>query len=130
MAVISLDQLSRDMQRFAAPLVNEVGLVPQAEDRPLEADDLLFYLTQTSIPMAEFMSGHGLFVDDLGLHFDVAQFGAIRDLANRVIGDHQAGNTGKIWALLDLSTDEDADNDGGYILTATAALELMYGGKS
>jgi len=130
MAVVSLDQLSMDMQRFAAPLVNEVGIIPQAEDRPLEAGDLLFYLTQTSIPMAEFMSGRGLFADDQGLHFDVPQFGAIRDLAQKVITEHQAGSTGKIWAQLDLSTDEDADNDGGYILTAIAALELMYGGKS
>jgi hypothetical protein len=130
MAVVSLDQLSRDMQRFAAPLVNEVGIIPQAGDRPLDADDLLFYLTQTSIPMADFMNGHGLFADDQGLHFDVAQFGAIRDLAQKVIAEHLVGNTGKIWTRLDLSTDEDADNDGGYILTAIAALELMYGGKS
>lgn len=129
MTVVSLDQLSRDMRRFASPLVNEVGIIPQAEDRPLEADDLLFYLTQTSIPMAEFMSGRGLFADAQGLHFDLAQFGAIGDLAQRVIAEHQAGNTGKIWAQLDLSTDEDADNDGGYILTAIAALRLMYGDK-
>ena len=127
MAVVSLEQLSRDMQTFATRLVNQVGIMPQAEDRPLDADDLLFYLTQTSIPMADFMGRRGLFADGEGLHFDLTQFGAIRELAQEVIAEHEAGRPGRVWTQLDLSTDEDVDNDGGYILTALGALELMYG---
>lgn len=127
MTVVSLDQLSSDMQKFAARLVNEVGIVPQAEDTPLAAADLLFYFSEASMPMAAFMRKHGLFTDGAGLHFDLAQFDAIEDLARMVIAEHEAGNTGKVWLQLDLSTDEDADYNGGYILTALAALELMYG---
>lgn len=129
MAVVPLDQLSKDMQKFAVALVNEAGIVPQAEDRPLGANDLLFYLGEASIPMSAFMRRHGLFTDSDGLHFDLAQFGAIRDLANKVIAEHEAGNRGEVWFQLDLSTDEDADTSGSYILTALAALELMYGSQ-
>ena len=32
-----------------------------------------------------------------------------------------------VWRELDLSGDEAVDYNGGYILTALAALELMYG---
>ncbi|KRE89010.1 hypothetical protein ASG87_05530 [Frateuria sp. Soil773] len=117
------------MQQRAAALVNQVGIVPQAEDRPLEADDLLFYLSETSMPMAGFMREHGLFAGDAGLHFDLAQFGAIRSLAQAVIDEHEAGNTGRVWSQLDLSTDEDADYNGDYVLTALAALEFMYGSR-
>jgi len=127
MTVVSLDQLSRDMQASAGRLVGQLGIVAQEEDRPLEADDLLFYISETSMPMASFMHGHGLFMDGEGLHFDLSQFGAIRDLAEKVITEHAADHSDGVWHELDLSTDEDADYNGGYIVTALAALELMYG---
>lgn len=127
MTTVSSDQLSRDMQSRDRQLVEQAGLVPQAQDRPLGANDLFFYLTQTSMPMAGFLQDHGLFMDGEGLHFDLAQFGAIRDLAEKVIAEREAGKLDGVWKQFDLSTDEDADYDGGYILTALAALELMYG---
>ena len=115
------------MRSSARQLVDDIGIVPQAEDRPLDASDLLFYISETSMPVADFLRNHGLFMDDDGLHFDLAQFGAIRELAERVIAEHQAGDLDGVWRKLDLSEDEDADYDGGYILTALGALELMYG---
>lgn len=127
MTTVSSDRLSRDMQSFAGQLVDQVGLIPQAENRPLSGGDLLFYLTDTSMPMAAFMRRHGLFIDADGLHFDLTQFDVIRQLAEKVISEHEAGHLDGVWRELDLSGDEDADYDGGYILTALAALELMYG---
>ncbi len=129
MTVISNDKLSTDMQASARPLIDQVGLIPQAEDRPLEAGDLLFYISETSMPMAAFMRQHGLFMDEDGLHFDLTQFGVIKAPAARVITEHQNGNLDGAWKDLDLSGDEDADYDGGYILTALAALELLYGAQ-
>jgi hypothetical protein len=115
------------MQSSARQLVDQIGVIAQAEDRPLDATDLLFYISETSMPMAAFLHKHGLFTDDDGLHFDLAEFNAIRELAKKVIVEHEAGNLDGVWRELDLSGDEDVDYDGGYILTALAALELMYG---
>jgi hypothetical protein len=129
MTIVPRDQLSSDMQSYARQLVDQVGMVPLAEDRPLDADDLLFYISQTSMPMAAFMRKHGLFMDTDGLHFDVAQFDAIRKLAQRVIAEHEAADFNGVWRELDLSGDEAVDNDGGYILIALAALELIYGSQ-
>ena len=130
MTVKSNDQLSQDMRACASQLVQQAGLVPQSQDQPLGADDLLFYVSNTSMPMASFLSQHGLFMDDQGLHFDLAQFGAIKDIASKVITERQAGKLDGVWQQFDLSTDEDVDNDGTYILTALAALELLYGDKT
>lgn len=127
MTVVACDQLSRDMQLSARELIDRIGVVPQAEDRPLDAGDLLFYISETSMPMAAFMRDHGLYMDAEGLHFDLAQFHTIRDLAQRVIKEHEDGNLDGVWRELDLSVDEDADYDGGYILIALAALDLIYG---
>ena len=130
MTIVSCEQLSSDMQSSARQLIDQVGLIPQAEDRPLDANDLLFYISETSMPMAAFLRRHGLFMDGDGVHFDLAQFNAIRDLATRVITEHEAGNLDGVWRQLDLSEDEDADYDGSYILTALAALEFMYGPRA
>lgn len=127
MTIVSCDQLSNDMQPSARQLIDQIGIIPQAEDRPLDGNDLLFYISETSMPMATFMRKHGLFMDGDGLHFDLAQFNAIRDLAKKVITEHEAGNSDGVWRELDLSGDEAVDYNGGYILTALAALELMYG---
>jgi hypothetical protein len=127
MTIVSCDQLSSDMQSSARQLIDQVGIIPQAEDRPLDASDLLFYISETSMPMETFMGKHGLFMDADGLHFDLSQFSAIRNLAEKVITEHEAGKLDGVWRELDLSGEEDADYDGGYILTALAALELMYG---
>ena len=127
MTVVSSERLSKDMQASARQLVVQVGLMPQMQDQPLGASDLFFYLTNTSMPMAAFLREHGLFTDSDGLHFDLGQFPAIRDVADKVIAEHEAGNMDGVWKQFDLSTDEDADYDGGYILIALAALELMYG---
>lgn len=129
MSVVSMRQLTDDLRSCASRLTNQVGLVPQATDRTLEATDLLFYLSGTSMPMAAFLRSHGLFMDDQGLHYDISQFDAIRVLAHKVICQREANNLSDIWAKFDLSTDEDVDNDGGYILTVLEALELMYGPK-
>ena len=129
MTVVSPDQLTKDMQPFACQLVEQAGIIPQAEDRPLESVDLLFYLSETSMPMAAFLRKHGLFMDSDGLHFDLSQFNAIRELAEKVIAERQAGHLDGVWREFDLSGDEDADYDGGYILTALAALELIYGSR-
>jgi hypothetical protein len=126
MSIVSPEQLSTDMQRCSDQLVDRVGIVPQAEDRPLDASDLLFYLSETSMPMAAFMRKHGLFMDAEGLHFDLSQFDAIRDIAGKVVAEHQAGELDGVWKEFDLSGDEDADYDGGYILTA---LDLIYGSR-
>jgi hypothetical protein len=126
MTTVSNEKLTADMQARAAQLVDRVGIAPQAEDRPLCAEDLLFYLSRTSMPMADFMRKHGLFMDGDGLHFDLGQFDAIRRLANSVIDEHRCGDLSGVWKQLDLSADEDADYDGGYILVALSALELMY----
>ncbi|HMN70557.1 MAG TPA: hypothetical protein PKA55_01675 [Rhodoblastus sp.] len=130
MTVVSMQKLSADMQSRAAELVDRVGLVPQANDRPVEAGDLLFYISETSMPMAAFLRKHGLFTDYEGLHFDLAEFGDIRALANKIIAEREAGNLDGVWREFDLSTDDDVDNDGGYILTALAALDLLYGPRS
>lgn len=129
MTVVSCDQLSRDMQSSAPQLVNQAGIIPQAEDRPIDANDLLFYISETSMPMAAFLRAHGLFMDVEGLHFDLSQFSVIRGIAEKVIAEHEAGNLDGVWRELDLSGDEDVDYDGGYILTALAALDLLYGQK-
>lgn len=126
MTTVSSERLSRDMQPVARQLVDDIGLIPQAEDQLPDADDLLFYLSETSMPMAAFMRKHGLFIDSDGLHFDLTQFNAIRELAGKVITEHQAGRLDGVWKELDLTGDEDVDYDGGYILVALAALELMY----
>ncbi len=126
MTIVAYKQLTQDMQANARLLTEEIGIVPQATDRPICADDLLFYLSETSMPMAALLRQHGLFTGDDGLHFDLQQFDSIRRVANSVIDEHQAGDTNGIWKQLDLSTDEDADYDGAYILTALSALEQMY----
>ncbi|KRQ09672.1 hypothetical protein AOQ73_09305 [Bradyrhizobium pachyrhizi] len=115
------------MQAKAHLLINQVGLMPQAQDRPLEADDLLFYLSETTMPMAAFLQSHGLFMDDQGLHFDFSQFDAIREVAVKVVAEHDAGKLDGVWKQFDLSTDDDADYNGEYILLALAALAIMYG---
>jgi hypothetical protein len=127
MPVVSLHQLTTDLQSCAGQLIEQVGFVPQATDRPVDAGDLLFYISETSMPMAAFLHEHGLFSDYDGLHYDLAQFGAVRELANKVINERRANNLDGVWREFDLSTDDDIDNDGGYILTALAALEVMYG---
>jgi hypothetical protein len=85
MTIISRDQLTRDMQSSAHQLIDRIGIVPLAEDRPIDADDLLYYISETSMPMARFMHEHGLFMDSDGLHVDLAQFSAIKELAEKVI---------------------------------------------
>lgn len=129
MTVVSPGQLSSDMQPFAPQLVEQVGLVPQAQDRPLNSGDLLFYLSETSMPMAAFMRKQGLFMDAEGLHFDLSRFGPIREIAGKVITEYEAHHLYGVWRELDLSGDDDANYNGYYILTALGALELMYGSK-
>lgn len=125
MAVVSTEQLSRDMQASVAK-VEAAGLIPQSRDQPLNANDLLFYLTETSMPMAEYLREHGLFLDNYGLNFDFDQFDAIRYIANEVISQRQAGNLDGVWKQFDLSTNEDVDTNGGYILTALAVIGALY----
>jgi len=126
MTTVSTEQLSKDMQASAQKL-KEAGLIPQSQDQPLNANDLLFYLTQTSMPMADLLQQLGLFLDDRGLNYDLAQFDAIGQIANKVITERQAGYLDGVWKELDLSTDEDMDSNGTYILTALAALDVLYG---
>lgn len=127
MTVVSYAGLTRAMQASARQLTAEAGLVPQAQDRPLDGSDLLFYLSATTMPMADFLQAHGLYVDGDGLHYDLSQFGVIRQIAEQVIAEREAGDTNGLWQKFDLSTDEDADTNGGYLLTALAALELLFG---
>jgi hypothetical protein len=78
------------------------------------------------MPMTAFMRDHGLFMGTDGLHFDLAQFRKIRDVAEAVVNDHRAGNLTGVWKELDLSGDNDADYSGEYILTALDVLNLLY----
>ncbi|MBB3612745.1 hypothetical protein [Rhizobium sp. BK602] len=126
MTAISTEQLTKDMQASAQKL-EEAGLIPQSQDQPLNANDLLFYLTETSMPMADLLHQHGLFLDGRGLNYDLAQFDFIGQIANKVVTERQAGYLGGVWKQLDLSTDEDMDSNGTYILTALVALEILYG---
>lgn len=130
MPTITTQQLTGDMRRCAEQLTDRVGLIPQAEDRPLEASDLLFYLSGTSMPMAAFLKRHGLYFDGTGFHYDLAQFGDIRQVAQEVIDQRQAGKRDGVWKEFDLDEDEDEDKNGGYILVALDALDAMYGSKA
>lgn len=105
MTTVSVSQLSRDMQPHAQELVAQAGLVPQARDRPPDGNDLLFYISGTSMPMAAFLQDHGLFMDGDGLHFDLAQFDAIREIAGKVISEREAGKLDGVWQRFDLSGD-------------------------
>ncbi len=129
MTTVSVARLSKDMQSHAQELAGKAGLEAQARDRPPDGNDLLFYLSGTTMPMAAFLKDHGLFMDGEGLHFDLAQFSAIREVAAAVISEREAGNQDGTWQRFDLSEDEDIDTNGGYILTALAVLELLYDQK-
>ncbi len=127
MAVVTSEQLTRDMQASARLLVEQAGLVPQSRDQPLSANDLLFYLSGTSMPMADFLRAHGLAVDGEGLHYDPARFPAIRAVAQAVIREYQEGDRADAWKRFDLSEDEDVEGNGTYLLVVLAALDLLYG---
>ena len=127
MAVVTTEKLSSDMQASASALVEGTGLVPQSRDQPLSATDLLFYLDNTSMPMADFLQAHGLFVDGEGLHFDTAQFPAIRSLAETVIRDYQACDREGAWKRFDLAEDEAVEGNGTYLLIVIDALAFLYG---
>lgn len=127
MTLVTTKRLTQDMQAKAGLLVDSAGLVPQSVDQPMEAGDLLFYLSQTSMPMAAFLKGEGLFVDGEGLHFDRSRFAAIRDIAEAVIREYEAGDRRDTWKRFDLSEDEDASGNGTYLLIVLAALDLLYG---
>lgn len=126
MTSVSITQLSSDMRAKASLLARETGFIAQAQDRPPDANDLLFYLDGTSMPMADFLRSHGLFTDENGLNYDLAQFAAIRDMAEKVVAEREAGNRDGVWQRFDLSTDEDVDTNGTYILLVLAALECLY----
>lgn len=68
-------------------------------------------------------------IDTDGLHFDLAQFGAIKDIAEKIIAAQSAGDSDGVWREFGLLGEEDVDDSGGDILTALAALELMYAPK-
>lgn len=127
MAVVTTEKLSSDMQASASALVESTGLVPQSRDQPLSATDLLFYLDDTSMPMADFLQEHGLFVDGEGLHFDPAQFPTIRACAEDVIRDYQAGDRSGVWKRFDLAEDEAVEGNGTYLLIVLDALAFLYG---
>ena len=127
MTVVSMKQLTDDMQLASGKLIDQPGFFPQAVNRPLEAADLLFYISETSMHMAAYLHQHGLFFDSAGLHFDVEQFSVIEELAFKVITEREAGKMEGVWQQLDLSTDEDMDNNGTYVLIALRALDLLYG---
>ncbi len=127
MTVVTIAQLSKDLQASAQSVIDRAGLIPQSPDQGLSANDLLSCLLQTSIPMAAFLRNNSLYTDDDGLHFDLARFPAIQAVASQIIAEYQAGNRDDLWQKYDLQTDEDADTNGGYILTALATLEILYG---
>lgn len=116
MAVVTTEKLSKDIKASARALVEGTGFVPQSRDQPLSANDLLFYLNDTSMPMAGFLQENGLFVDGEGLHFDPVRFATIRAIAETVIRDYQAGNRDGVWTRFDLSEDEDVEGNGTYLL--------------
>lgn len=124
MAVVTTEKLSKDIQASARALVEGIGLVPQSRDQPLSANDLLFYLNDTSMPMAGFLQENGLFVDGEGLHFDPVRFVTIRAIAETVIRDYQAGNRDGVWKRFDLSEDEDVEGNGTYLLVVQCLTSL------
>ena len=129
MTAISTEQLSKDMQLHVQPL-EAAGLIPQSRDQLINANDLLFYLTEISMPMADFLRQHGLFLDSQGFNFDLDQAGSIKQVADKVIAERQAGYLDGVWKQFDLSTDEDIDTNGGYILIVLAAIEILYGSSA
>lgn len=129
MTTVSISRLSKDMRSHAQKLTDS-GFVQKAQDRPPEGNDLLFYLSGTTMPMAGFLKGRGLFMDGEGLHFDLDQFDAIAAIAAQVIDEGQAGKLDGTWQRFDLSETEDIDTNGGYILTVLKVLQLLYGQTS
>ncbi len=128
MTFVPIQQLTTDIRAHDLPNAG-IGFTPQATDRPLEAADLLFYVSFASEKMADFMRRHGLLVTFDGLNFDLAQLDAISDVAAKVVAEGKANNFAGVWQEYGLSSDDDVKNNGAFILVAVAAIKLLYGAK-
>ncbi len=128
MTFVPIQQLTTDIRAHDLPNAG-IGFTPQATDRPLEAADLLFYVSFASEKMSDFMRSHGLLVTFDGLNFDLAQLDAIREAAARVVAEGEAKIFDGVWEEYGLSSDDDVKNNGAFILVAVAAIELLYGAK-
>ena len=128
MTLVPIQQLTSDIRAHDLPNAG-IGFFPQATDRPLEAADLLFYLSFVSEKMSDFLRRHGLQVTFDGLNFDLAQLDPIKDIATRVVAEGEAHNFDGIWEEYGLSSDDDVKNNGAFILVAVAAIKLLYGSQ-
>jgi hypothetical protein len=129
MTYVPIQQITTDIRTHDLSNAG-IGFTPQATDRPLEAADLLFYVSLTSEKMADLLRKHGLYVTFDGLNFDLAQLDVIGEVAARVVAEGKAHNFDGVWEEYGLSSDDDVKNNGEYILVAIAAIKLLYGSKS
>lgn len=128
MTFVPIQQLTNDVRAHDLRGAG-IGFTPQATDRPLEAADLLFYVSFVSERMADFLRRHGLQVMFDGLNFDLAQLDAIEAVATRVVSEGKSNNFDGAWREYGLSSPDDVRNNGEYLLTAIAAIRLLYGAK-
>lgn len=128
MTFVPIQQLAKDMRAHDLRGAG-IGFTPQATDRPLEAADLLFYVGFVSETMADFLRRRGLQAMSDGLNFDLAQLSGIEAVAARVISEGRSNNFDGVWREYGLSSPDDVKNNGENLLTAIAAIRLLYGPK-
>lgn len=89
-------------------------------------DDILYYLSEASVPMTLWLAEHRLYFDG-SLHFDPSEFDVISERAQAIIDEYE-GAPGTLWEDFGLSGDDDVDYNGGYILIFLETIRELNNG--
>lgn len=122
-----MDELRRRIEEHKQGVIDICG--PDIEEDEDPVDYLLYYLSEASDAMTDWLKERGLFtsLDPSGakcLHFDRSRFDEISKMAGSIIDEYDSVN-GDPWEEFGLSGDDDVDYNGGYILIVVGVLELL-----
>lgn len=127
MTTWSMDELRRRLEEHKEEVIDICG--PEMDE---EAGDeyFLYYLSEASDAMTNWLKGRGLFVateedGERYLNFDRSRFEEIRLMAASVIDEYDSDEDHGVWSQFNLSGDDDVDYNGGYIFIILNVLELL-----
>ena len=130
MSSITFDDLNTWTLAQSKNLVDNLGVVPE-DDNAVKADDILYYLEETTPAVNAFLMNHGLWIDEASkiLHYDTSQFADIRVLTDKIAEEYDdedlSGDELPTWQEYGLSGDDDVDYNSGYIGIIMGVLEEL-----